>query len=92
MSDPLASLPPVPVQFKEQTSRFLRLFGPARLSQYLKHLDLMTNGPQWFVFVAPNDAKCFTRWVRPVSPVKNPRSITGNQKYIAAARNDGIIF
>lgn len=87
-------IPPAPDPRLElpKVQRYLRVFGPKRLSQYLHHLYRLENGPLWFAFVAHNDAKCFTRFIKLVKPVKNPRSITGSQKYIAAARNDGFIF
>lgn len=88
---PLASLP-IPKERDRNLERFRRLFGDRRLSQYQRHQWLLENGPQWFVFVDLHDAKCFTRWVKVVKPVKNPRSITGIQKYIAAAKNSGVIF
>lgn len=90
MDTPLDSLPPVPPD--EETQRFLRLFGDRRLSQFQTHRVRMKLGPQWFVFVDPPVARCFTRWVRPVRPVRNPRSITGSQKFIASAKNSGVIF
>lgn len=89
---PLASPLDDPILTDPRVIRYRRVFGDKRLSSYLLHLKRMSLGLQWFVFVAPNDAKCFTRWVKLAVPVRNPRSITGSQKFIAAAKNDGVIF
>lgn len=82
-----------PLLGEGSTQTFLRVFGPARLSAFLHHQWRMRHAHEnWFVFVDLPVARCFTRWVGPVKAVKNPRSITGIQKYIASAKNSGAIF
>lgn len=73
--------------------RFLRVFGPKRLPSLLHRLKKRRLPPQWFVYVDNSGAKCFTHFKKLASPVKNPRSITGSQKYIVKSEAlNGFLF
>lgn len=91
---PPASLPPdLSPEESECINRYLRVFGPRKLPEYLAHLKRLKTPKPWFVCLDLKGAKYFTHFVRLAKPVKNARSITGSQKFIAKnADNFGVIF
>lgn len=95
MSD--VPLPTIPAGLSpkdlESVHRFLRVFGPRRLPRFLQHLQLLDPNKPWFVCVDRSGARYFTHFRKLERVVKNPRSITGSQKFIASVKdNYGILF
>lgn len=66
-------------------ARGVRVFGPQSLQRHLNHLERLKFGKPWFAYVDNNGARCFTRLVKLAKPVRNPRSITGSEKYVVRA-------
>lgn len=78
---------------REALARGIRVFGLQSFPRHLNHLERLKFGKPWFAYVDNNGARCFTRLVRLAKPVKNPRSITGSERYVVRADTPpGILF
>lgn len=90
---PLELPPHLSAQELESIKRRYRVFGLRGTQQFVNHLANLSTHKPWFVYVDQKGARYFTHFKKLENPVKNPRSITGSQKFIA--KNDsspGFLF